>query len=92
MANFKKTTRHHAHLSLGANQGKLMMQSRENGQKPQFGQCFDDFEIKYLQIANFSEKRSHPNWWSYLVLTSGHKPKKLLEPFLGKISKCLILC
>ena len=38
------------------NQGKLMMQSRENGQKPQFGQFFDDFEAKYLQIANFSEK------------------------------------
>ena len=38
------------------NQGKLMMQSRENGQKPLFGQFFDDFEVKYLQIANFSEK------------------------------------
>ena len=38
------------------NQGKLMMQSQENGQKPQFGQFFDDFEVKYLQIANFSEK------------------------------------
>ena len=39
------------------NQGKLMMKSRENGQKPQFGQFFDDFEVKYLQIANFSEKQ-----------------------------------
>ena len=39
------------------NQGKLIMQSRENGQKPQFGQFFDDFEVKYLQIANFSEKQ-----------------------------------
>ena len=29
------------------NQGKLLMQSRENGQKPQFGQYFDDFEIKF---------------------------------------------
>ena len=36
--------------------GKLMMQSRENDQKAQFGQFFDDFEVKYLQIANFSEK------------------------------------
>ena len=34
-----------------------MMQSRENDQKPQFGQFFDDFEVKYLQIANFSEKQ-----------------------------------
>ena len=38
------------------NQGKLMMQSRENGQKPQFGQFLDDFEVKYLQITNFPEK------------------------------------
>ena len=39
------------------NQEKLMMQSRENGQKPQCGHYFfDDFEVKYLQIANFSEK------------------------------------
>ena len=56
--NCKKTTRHHAHLSLCQNQGKLMMQSRENGQKPQFGQFFDGFEVKYLQIAIFSEKIS----------------------------------
>ena len=33
------------------------MQSQENGQKPQFGQFFDDFKVKYLQIANFSEKK-----------------------------------
>ena len=32
------------------------MQSREDDQKPLFGQFFDDFEVKYLQIANFSEK------------------------------------
>ena len=38
------------------NKGKLILQSPENGQKPQFGQCFDDFEVKYLQTANFSEK------------------------------------
>ena len=38
------------------NQGKLVMQSLENGQKPQFGQFFDDFEVKSLQIAIFSEK------------------------------------
>ena len=46
------------------NQGKLKMQSRENGQKPKFGLFFDDIEVKYLQIANF------------LVLPSGQKPKK----------------
>ena len=38
------------------NQGKQKRQSQENGQKPQFGQFFDDFKVKYLQIANFSEK------------------------------------
>ena len=38
------------------NQGKLIMQSRENGQKPQFGQFFDDFKVRYLEIAKFSEK------------------------------------
>ena len=32
------------------------MQSRENGQKPQFEQFFDDFLAKYLKIAHFSEK------------------------------------
>ena len=38
------------------NQGKLMMQCQENGQKPQPGQFLDGFEVKYLQIQNFSEK------------------------------------
>ena len=38
------------------NQGKLMMQSWLNGQKPQFGPVFDDFEVKYLQMGNFPEK------------------------------------
>ena len=38
------------------NQGKLMMQSWENDQKSQFGQSFDDFEVKYLQSANISKK------------------------------------
>ena len=39
------------------NHGKLMIQSRENGQKSKFGQFFfDDFEFKYLQIASFSGK------------------------------------
>ena len=38
------------------NQRKLMMQSPGNGQKPQFGQFFDDLEVKYFQVANFYEK------------------------------------
>ena len=58
------------------NQGKLNMQSQKNGQKPQLEQFF-------------LENRFHSNWRSYLVLTQGQKPKKLLEPFLRKISKWL---
>ena len=39
------------------NQEKLMTQSGENGQKPQFWWFFfDDFKVKYLQIEHFSEK------------------------------------
>ena len=38
------------------NQGKLMMQSRENGKNLNLGNFFDDFEVKYFQIGNFSEK------------------------------------
>ena len=54
--NCKKTTRHHAPYHYVQNQGQLMMQSPENGQKPQIGQFFDNFEAKYLEIANFSGK------------------------------------
>ena len=38
------------------NQLKLIIQSQENGQKPQSEHFFDNFEVKYLQIPNFSEK------------------------------------
>ena len=41
------------------NQGKLIMQSREIGQKRQFGQFLDDFEVKYFQI--FMKNRFHSN-------------------------------
>ena len=45
--------------------------------------------ISKLQI--FQKNRFHSNWRLYLVPTSGQKPKKSLEPFLRKLSKCLIL-
>ena len=45
---------------------------------------FEDFEIKYLKIANFLKNRFHSNWRSYLLLTSGQKLKNSLEPFLRK--------
>ena len=73
------------------NQGQLMTQSPDNGQKPQIGQFFDNFEAKYLEIANFSEKQISVKLKVYLVLISSQKPKKLLQQFLRKISKCLIL-
>ena len=57
-ANCKKTTRYYAYIHhYVQNRGKLMIQSRENSQKPQFGQFFNDLEVKYLQIGNFSEKQ-----------------------------------
>ena len=37
------------------NQGKVMTQSQENGQMGNW-QFFDDFEVKYLEIANISDK------------------------------------
>ena len=37
------------------NQGKVMMQSQENGQMGNW-QFFDDFEVKYLEIANISDQ------------------------------------
>ena len=68
------------------NQGKLIMQSWENGPKPQFGQFSDDFEVKYLQIANFSEKQVSFKLKVIFNTNLGQKPKKPLLPFLRKIS------
>ena len=68
------------------NQGKLIMYSRENSQKPQFGQFFEDSEAKYLNQI-FLKNSFHSNWRLYLVQTSGQNPKKSLELFLRKVSK-----
>ena len=38
------------------NQGKLIMQSQKMAKNLNLGNFFDDFEVKYLQIGNFSEK------------------------------------
>ena len=43
------------------NQEKLMMQSRENGQKPQFGQFYDDFEVKYPKLQIFLKNNFYSN-------------------------------
>ena len=66
-----------------------MCKIKENGQKPLFGQFFDDFEIKYLQISNFSEKIS-------FIQIEGHitnfrpKTKKIVRAVFEK-NMCLIL-
>ena len=74
------------------NEGKLMMQSRENGEEPQLGKFFDDFEAKYLEIANFSEKcfiqiegHIYTNFWANLETFSRISPNQ--ELFL-KIRLC----
>ena len=41
--NCKKVTRHMPTCHYVQNTGKLMMQSQENVEKPQFGQFFDEF-------------------------------------------------
>ena len=55
------------------NQGKPMMKSRGNGQKPQFRQFFQDFEIKYLQFANFSEK--YVSFKFKVIFSTNFRPK-----------------
>ena len=68
------------------NHGKLMMQSPENGEKPQFEQFFEDFEVKYLQITNFSEKQV--SFKLKVIFSTNFRPKtkKSLELFLRKVS------
>ena len=65
-------------------QGKLMMQSRENGQKPQFGQFLDDFEVKYLQIASFSEKYVSFKLKVIFCANFRSKTKKIVETVFEK--------
>ena len=55
-ANCKKTTRHHAHLSLCAKSKKTNDAKSRKWPKISIWAIFDDFEVKYLLIANFSEK------------------------------------
>ena len=55
-ANCKKTTRHHAHLSLWEKSRKTNDAKSRKWPKTSIGYFFEDFKVKYLQIANFSEK------------------------------------
>ena len=58
------------------NQGKLIMQNREHGQKPQFGKFFRILRLNISKLQIFLKNRFQSSWRSYLVLTSGQKPKK----------------
>ena len=69
------------------NQGKLIMESWENGQKAQFGQFLDNFEAKYLELKIFLKIRFYSNWRSNLGLTSGQKPKKIIRAAFEKKMK-----
>ena len=55
------------------NQGKLILQSQQNNQKPQLGQFFDDSEVKYLQIVNFFEK--YVSFKLKVIFSSNFRPK-----------------
>ena len=74
-ANCKKTTRHHVHLSLCAKSRKT---NDAKSRKWSKNLNLDNFLT--ISRSNIFKLRS------YLVLTSGRKPKKSLEPFLRKIS------
>ena len=50
-----------------------MMQSRENRQKPQFGQFFGNLEFKYLQIAIFSER--YVSFKLKVIFSTNFRPK-----------------
>ena len=60
------------------------MQSRENGRKPQFGELFDIFEVKYLQIANFSKKWISFKFKVILSTNFSSKTKKMVEAIFEK--------
>ena len=93
--NCKKTTRYHAHLSLCAKSRKTNDAKSRKWPKTSiwaFFFLFDDFEAKYLPIANFSEKQVL--FKLKVIFCTNFRPKskkKSLESFLRKIIKCLIL-
>ena len=66
----KKTTRHHAHLSLCAKSRKTNDTSRENGQRPS-GIFLTISRPNISKLQFFLKNRFHSNWRLYLVLTSG---------------------
>ena len=91
-ANCKKTTRHHVHLWLCAKSRKTNDAKSRKWPKTSIWAIF--FTISKSNISKmqyFLKNCCHSNWRWYLVLTSGQKPKKSLQPLLRKISKYMIL-
>ena len=60
------------------------VQNQENGQKPQFGQLCDGFEVKYLQIANFSEKQLSFKLKVIFISNFRSKTKKIVRAVFEK--------
>ena len=69
------------------NQGKLIMESWENDQKPQFGHFFDNFEAKYLEIENFSENQVLFKLKVKFRTNFRPKPKKIIRAAFEKKSE-----
>ena len=55
-ANSKKTTRHHVRLSCAKSRKTNDAKSIKMAKNVNLEIFFKDFEVTYLQIANFSEK------------------------------------
>ena len=80
--NSKKTTRHHAHLSLCVKSRKTNNAESRKWPKTSIWTIFRGHIFRNYNF--FLKNRSHSNWSSYLALTSGQKRKKSLGPFLRK--------
>ena len=83
-ANCKKTTRHHAHLSLCAKSRKTNDAKSRKWPKASIWAIFDDFEVKSLQIATFSEK--YISFKLKVIFSINFRPKtnKIVRAFFEK--------
>ena len=83
--NCKKTTRHHAHLSCKksrkTNDAKLSKWSKTSI----WAIFLTISRSNNFKLQIFLKNRFLSNWRSYLVLTSGQKQKKSLDPDFGLI-------
>ena len=66
------------------NEEKLMMQSRKMAKNLKLGNFFDDFEVKYLQIANFSAKQFSVKMKVIFSINFRPKTKKIVRAVFEK--------